>query len=69
MYFKLVRTLLNYHVLGTSTATISFSLCTHIPRMNVMLDFISNPTMGKHFLFSILSLSTHSWQIDWPNTN
>ena len=42
---KLVRTPLNYRVLGTRTAAIflskwSFSLCTYIHRMNVMLDFI-----------------------------
>ena len=42
---KLVRTLLNCRVLGTSTATVfsfkwSFSLCTYIPRMDIMLDFI-----------------------------
>ena len=42
---KLVRTLLNYRVLGTSTAGVfsfklSFSLWTYITRMNVMLDFI-----------------------------
>ena len=44
-YLKLVRTVLNYRVLGTSTATAflskwSFSPCTYIPRMDVMLDFI-----------------------------
>ena len=38
---KLVCTLLNTRVLGTSMAAKwSFSLCTYIPRMNVMLDFI-----------------------------
>ena len=45
MKLKLMRTLLNYRVLGTITATLfsfkwSFSLCTYIPRMDVMLDFI-----------------------------
>ena len=42
---KLVRTLLNYCVLGTSITAIffkwSFSLCTYIHRINDMLDFIS----------------------------
>ena len=41
---KLVRTHLNYRALGTSTATVFLSnhhsLCTYIPRMDVMLDFI-----------------------------
>ena len=44
IFLKLVRTLLNYGELGTSTNIFSFkwlfSLCTYIPRMNVMLDFI-----------------------------
>ena len=29
----------------------------------------SGPTVGKNFSFGILSLSTRSWQVDWPNTN
>ena len=47
---KLVRTLLNYRVLGTTCSSaaiflsndysLSFSLCIYIPRMNIMLYFI-----------------------------
>ena len=37
---KIVRTLFNYRVLGTSTTDISFSLCTYILWMDVMFDFI-----------------------------
>ena len=28
-----------------------------------------SPTAGKTFSFCILSLSTHSWQVDWFNSN
>ena len=29
----------------------------------------SNPTVGKHFSFCILSLSTRTWQVDWSHAN
>ena len=29
----------------------------------------SSPTVGKHFSFCILSLSTRSWQVDWSHAN
>ena len=29
----------------------------------------SNPSMGKAFLFCILSFSTRTWQVDWFHTN
>ena len=28
-----------------------------------------SPSVGKHFSFCILSLSTRSWQVDWCNAN
>ena len=29
----------------------------------------SNPIVGKTFSFCILSLSTHTWQVDWSHTD
>ena len=29
----------------------------------------SNPTVGRNFSFSILSISTRTWHLDWSRTN
>ena len=35
----------------------------------ILIALGSSPTVGKNFSFCILSLSTRSWQVDWPHTN
>ena len=70
---KLVRTLLNYRVLGTSTATVFLSndgRVKSVEHQTWNLSVVgSSPTVGKNFSLFILSLTTRSWQVDWSHAN